>query len=234
MSCALAVAIAKTRMMQNPTAACHARRRQFTLVIPNGGLARNSTCAPQRLLQYWRVASPPWDSIPPAVVFGLDCGPSEYLTQDAAVPMPPIRVHSLALSGVISVDITATSVRSGTREAVKRSISSRREARASWGAIGAGVGLCPQFLPPRRNFMHRSERGEASQADLGQTYSITSSARNKVAVGSVIPIAFAVFRLIANSKRSGCSTGRSAGFAPRKIFATNEAPRRITQAKSTP
>jgi hypothetical protein len=35
-------------------------------------------------------------------------------------------------------------------------------------------------------------------------------------------------------ERSGCSTGRSAGFAPRKIFATNEAPRRITQAKSTP
>jgi hypothetical protein len=99
---------------------------------------------------------------------------------------------------------------------------------------GPGVGLCPQYLPSRRNFMHRGERRQVPRADLGQTYSITSSARNKVAVGSVIPIAFAVFRLIANSKRSGCSTGRSAGFAPRKIFATNEAPRRITQAKSTP
>jgi hypothetical protein len=93
-------------------------------------------------------------------------------------------------------------------------------------AIEAGGRSMSTYLPSRRNFMHRSERREVPQADLSQTYSITSSARNKVAVGSVIPIAFAVFRLIANSKRSGCSTGRSAGFAPRKIFATNEAPRR--------
>jgi hypothetical protein len=52
----------------------------------------------------------------------------------------------------------------------------------------------------------------AAQQNSG--YSITSSARNKVAVGNATPIAFAVFRFMANSKFSACSTGRSAGFAP--------------------
>ena len=45
-------------------------------------------------------------------------------------------------------------------------------------------------------------------------YSITSSAREISGGGMVTPIAFAVFRLKTNSNGVGCSTGRSAGFAP--------------------
>src|SRR4051812_3789134 len=53
-----------------------------------------------------------------------------------------------------------------------------------------------------------------------RTYSITSSARSRIDVGSVTPSALAVLRFTANSKLAVCSTGRSAGRAPRRIFAT--------------
>jgi len=41
-------------------------------------------------------------------------------------------------------------------------------------------------------------------------YSTTSSASASSVFGTLSPIAFAVFRLSANRKRVGCSTGRSA------------------------
>ena len=41
-----------------------------------------------------------------------------------------------------------------------------------------------------------------------------------------IPMALAVLRLITNSNFVGCSTGKSAGLAPRRILATKEAARR--------
>src|SRR6266404_300740 len=59
--------------------------------------------------------------------------------------------------------------------------------------------------------MHRSKR---------QLYSITSSARCSSDVGTSMPSAFAVFKLITSSNLVGCSTGRSAGFAPLKILST--------------
>src|SRR5258708_17562811 len=54
------------------------------------------------------------------------------------------------------------------------------------------------------------------RANLGSeaSYSITSSAVASSEGGTVRPRALAVFRLIANLKRVGCSTGISAGFAP--------------------
>jgi hypothetical protein len=42
----------------------------------------------------------------------------------------------------------------------------------------------------------------------------------------VRPSALAVLRLTTSSNFVGCSTGRSAGFAPRKILSTNSAARR--------
>src|SRR5258706_3589182 len=64
-------------------------------------------------------------------------------------------------------------------------------------------------------------RRAAEQGDeLAPIHSITSSARSRIDVGSVTPIALAVFRLSANSKFVACSTGRSAGCAPRRILAT--------------
>jgi hypothetical protein len=52
------------------------------------------------------------------------------------------------------------------------------------------------------------------------SYSIKSSARASNAGGTVIPSALAVLMLITNSNLVGCSTGRSAGFAPCKILST--------------
>src|SRR5215471_4319434 len=51
-------------------------------------------------------------------------------------------------------------------------------------------------------------------------YLITLSALASTLGGIVRPICFAVFRFIMNSNLIGCSTGRSAGFAPFKILST--------------
>jgi putative tryptophan/tyrosine transport system substrate-binding protein len=48
----------------------------------------------------------------------------------------------------------------------------------------------------------------------------TSSARNRNDSGIVTPSAFAVVRLMTRSNLVGCSTGISAGFAPRRILST--------------
>jgi hypothetical protein len=56
-------------------------------------------------------------------------------------------------------------------------------------------------------------------------YSISSSAPKSMAGGTVSPSALAVFRLITSSNFVGCSTGRSAGFAPFKILTTDVAAR---------
>src|SRR5215510_14078055 len=53
-----------------------------------------------------------------------------------------------------------------------------------------------------------------------RAYCMTSSACNSSDCGIVRPIAFAVLRLIASSNFVGCSTGRSAGFAPLRILST--------------
>ena len=53
-----------------------------------------------------------------------------------------------------------------------------------------------------------------------RSYSITPSARTRKDSGTVSPSAFAVVRLTMRSNLLGCSTGRSAGFAPRKILST--------------
>src|SRR5262249_13472167 len=59
-----------------------------------------------------------------------------------------------------------------------------------------------------------------------RTYSISSSARASKAGGMMTPSAFAVLRLMTRKKRIGCSTGKSAGFAPLKILSTKRAARR--------
>ncbi len=53
-----------------------------------------------------------------------------------------------------------------------------------------------------------------------RSYSITSLARSKNNSGMVNPSAFAVVLLTTRSNLSGCSTGMSAGFAPRRILST--------------
>src|SRR5262245_57944159 len=51
-------------------------------------------------------------------------------------------------------------------------------------------------------------------------YSITSSARARSVAGTVMPSALAVFILMTSWKRVGCSTGKSAGWAPLRILST--------------
>src|SRR5258707_11779429 len=75
------------------------------------------------------------------------------------------------------------------------------------------AGCCARRERPR-------SRAAEQRDELAPPHSITSSARSRIDVGSVTPIALAVFRLSANSKFVACSTGRSAGCAPRRILAT--------------
>src|SRR5215510_2483850 len=67
-----------------------------------------------------------------------------------------------------------------------------------------------------------------------RTHSITSSARVSNIGGTVRPIAFAAIRLIASSNLVGCSTGKSPGFAPRRILSTYSAARRNRSALFAP
>ena len=71
-------------------------------------------------------------------------------------------------------------------------------------------------------------------ADIGRLYSITSFARSRNASGIVKPSALAVVRLTTRSNLVGCSTGRSAGFAPCRILSTYSAARRNRSGKFGP
>ena len=72
-----------------------------------------------------------------------------------------------------------------------------------------------------------SDGRTAEQRDeLASDHSMTSSARARSVGGSSSPSPLAVCRLMTNSNLVGCSTGMSAGFAPRKILLTKSADRR--------
>src|SRR6516162_1194805 len=74
-----------------------------------------------------------------------------------------------------------------------------------------------RLLRPRRE---RPCRRSAEQRDeLAPVHSITSSASESRLSEILMPSASAVLRLITVSNLVGCSTGRSAGFAPLRIFA---------------
>src|SRR6516162_5234556 len=65
----------------------------------------------------------------------------------------------------------------------------------------------------------RGRRAE-QRDEIASDHSITSSARASSVGGIVRPSARAVTRLITKSNLVGCSTGRSAGLAPRRILST--------------
>ena len=70
--------------------------------------------------------------------------------------------------------------------------------------------------------------------ELAPRHSITSSARSRTASGILSPSALAVVRLMTKSNLVGCSTGMSAGFAPRRILSTRSAARRNRSGKFAP
>src|SRR5262249_22945153 len=93
------------------------------------------------------------------------------------------------------------------------------------------------LLPPRRERPRHSraaeQRDERAPFHL-RTHSITSSARSRNDSGIVRPSALAVVRLMTNSHFVGCSTGRSAGFAPLRILSTYSAARRNRSGRFGP
>src|SRR5215208_2387841 len=67
-----------------------------------------------------------------------------------------------------------------------------------------------------------------------RTHSIISSANDRNSRGIASPSSFAVLRLKTSSSFVGCSTGRSAGFAPLRILSTYVAARRNRSGKLAP
>src|SRR5215471_5363868 len=88
---------------------------------------------------------------------------------------------------------------------------------------GLGQGVGHVFISRAH---YRRIAASLERADRAALHSITSSARASSVGGTSMPSAFAVVRLIARSNLVGCSTGMSAGFAPRKILSTNSPARR--------
>src|SRR5262249_46353359 len=95
------------------------------------------------------------------------------------------------------------------------------------------IGLRPRY--PRHCRQRGSARGQMQKLSAGKfhfcqslsrLHSINSSARSKNASGIFSPMAFAVVRLMTRSNLVGCSTGMSAGFAPRRILSTKSPARR--------
>src|SRR5262249_35624466 len=75
-----------------------------------------------------------------------------------------------------------------------------------------------RLLRPRRERPRR--RAPEQHDELAPFHSITLSARSTSPLGISWPIAFAVLRLMISSNLLGCSTGRSAGFVPRRSLAS--------------
>src|SRR5215510_107442 len=65
-----------------------------------------------------------------------------------------------------------------------------------------------------------SRRAAEQRDEISPPHSITSSAARSSVAGTVRPSARAVTKLITRSNLVGCSTGRSPGFAPRRILST--------------
>ena len=74
------------------------------------------------------------------------------------------------------------------------------------------------FVPRKRpNRRHVANDAKGQRATL-RTHSITSSASNCIELGTSMPRALAVLRLMTKSNFFGCSIGRSLGLVPRRIL----------------
>src|SRR5262245_18296209 len=89
-----------------------------------------------------------------------------------------------------------------------------------WWTFARGSTTLHAYLSTRRDKSNDAITLDTNDRSHG---SMTWSARPGTDGGTVSPSAFAVLRLIARAKRQGCSTGRSAGFAPFKILSTKTA-----------
>src|SRR5215208_618131 len=85
---------------------------------------------------------------------------------------------------------------------------------------------------PRRGGRSRGLKAPARAAAL--RYSITSSARARIAVGTARRSRRAVLIFTTSSIRTGCTTGRSLGFAPLSTLSTKLAARRNRSGSDSP
>ena len=74
-----------------------------------------------------------------------------------------------------------------------------------------------RLLRPRHH-RPRSRSTTEQRDEFAPSHSITSSARASIAGGILTPSDFAALRLIVSSNLVGCSTGKSAAFAPLNIL----------------
>ena len=78
-----------------------------------------------------------------------------------------------------------------------------------------------QHIPPKSGRVQRKPSFLLwAKSGHDKSYSITLSASESIAGGTVTPIALAVLRLTASSNVVGNSTGKSAGLAPFRILST--------------
>jgi hypothetical protein len=86
-------------------------------------------------------------------------------------------------------------------------------ARVGWSKVWSSRSRTAASRPHGR-------RAAKQRNELAAPHSITSSARASSVGGAVRPSALAVVKLMMRSNLVGCSTGSSAGFAPRRILST--------------
>ena len=135
---------------------------------------------------------------------------------------------------------TGTPARPGLRSPAPREMIAGVVASGAANAMTGVVGRAESFSTPSKysplTVARRGSEGRfrwrSGQLGLdGHRYSMTWSARSSSNGGIVRPSAFAVFRLMTSSNFVGCSTGRSAGFAPLRILSTYVAARRNESVK---
>src|SRR5262245_11405191 len=119
-------------------------------------------------------------------------------------------------------------------EPVRQPLSNHTCGGVGWaaGCIADDEAHRPRRIRLRpRDTRHRQQRGstrcQLQKSTTGKFHftppshhSITSSARASSVGGTLRPRTFAVVRLMTRSNLVGCSTGISAGFAPRRILST--------------
>src|SRR6266536_564804 len=101
-----------------------------------------------------------------------------------------------------------------------------RAEAATAGSHSAEVPDAPRLAYRLRSGDYRPHQDVECTAHKGTPpHSILLSARSRTDCGIVMPSALAALRLTTSSKFVGCSTGRSAGFAPLRMRSTYQAKR---------
>ena len=132
---------------------------------------------------------------------------------------------------VTTASRTASSSLSVTSEGVSR--AHVKSSQSSNAAVSGGGERMRASRPLDCEVRRRKPRGPVGSPFVG-AHSITRSARNNTPGGIARPSDLAVRRFTISSNVVGCSTGRSAGLVPFRIFSTKMAARRHMTGRSVP